>query len=608
MVLLLAALAVLAIPFLRVPKEAEAAKQDLEEVVSALRAGDPKAAARASSGAREHVDAAQDATQGLGGDIWSRIPFVGSPVSDARHLTQAMDDVTSAVETAVDLYPSVAGRQATLVQGTQVDGDTLDDVVSGVEAMGEGLTSARAELDAVEGSFPVVGDTIASRRDEAADLVDPAAETFERARPVVDELPAMLGFEGKRSYLVAMLNPSELRYSGGAALAFAPLTFENGTITLGASKSVAANPALQQEASWRKVFGNKFHPREGRVSNATFAPSWSVSGEELLRAWKETNNKRHDGVVAIDVEALSGLLGTTGGAEVPGYGTLTADNLVSTLVGSYDQYYPDPNAQDDLNDQLIPVFRDLMFGGGSYLAKAQSLGEAADGRHFALYMRSDEVQEGVAALGLSGDLAPAVGDYLGVFSQNINGSKADYWQRRGLSLDVRLDADGTAHNRLAVKVFNDSPTYPFPVPDPQIGYFTRYLVTSVAAFLPPDITVSGQQTTGEPWEVEEDAYYDHSYARTRLSLDPQATGTASLDYRVPGAATEAEDGSLVYRLAVDPQGTVVPQSMRVQVQLPRGYEAGSLPEGWVATGRTVTFETQAFETTEEWEIRLRPTT
>ncbi|QBR93406.1 DUF4012 domain-containing protein [Nocardioides euryhalodurans] len=605
--LLIVVLGVLALPFLGVPGEAEAAKEDLDTAVSALQSGDLRASRDAVADAREHVDAAQGDIQGLGGDVWSVIPFLGTPVADARHLVQALDDATAVAEIGVDLSPKVSGKQATLFRDDQVDEATLDEVLEGTRRIADHLRSAEAELDDVRGTSPVVGTTIAARRDEAAAQVTPMLDTYEGLEPTLDQLPAFLGFEGERSYLVAMLNPAELRYSGGAALAFSPLFFDEGSLELGESRTVANDPGLQTEASWRKVSRNNFHLGKTRVANSTFAPGWSVSGEELLRAWRETHDKRHDGVIALDVVALSKLLGVVGGIEVPGYGEVTQSNLVETLIGSYDQYYPDPNAQDSLNDPLIPAFKDAMFSGGDYLTKARALGAAADGRHFAMYFRDEAVQEGITTLGLDGDLADVEGDYVGVFTQNINGSKVDYFQRRRLSLDVTLGKEGAATNQLDVVVDNATPPYALPVPDPRFGYFTRYAVINVAAFLPAGISMDQATLRGESWEPRVRSHYQHSYAVARMELDPATYGEASMDYTVPDAATVDEAGNLVYRLAIDPQGTVDPQTVEVRVHIPRGYRATTLPEGWSARGRTLSFTTGALEATQTWEIPIAAT-
>ncbi len=42
--------------------------------------------------------------------------------------------------------------------------------------------------------------------------------------PLMRQLPDILGAEGERKYLLAILNPAELLYSGGTALSYAPVT------------------------------------------------------------------------------------------------------------------------------------------------------------------------------------------------------------------------------------------------------------------------------------------------------------------------------------------------------------------------------------------------
>jgi hypothetical protein len=53
---------------------------------------------------------------------------------------------------------------------------------------------------------------------------------------------------------------------------------------------------------------------------------------------------------------------------------------------------------------------------------------------------------------------------------------------------------------------------------------------------------------------------------------------------------------------------VIPASADVTVHLPDGYRPTTLPEGWSAQSSTLTFHTDALESSEEWEITLEPTT
>lgn len=599
------AVGLLTIPLLGVPADARAAKDELTAASSALQAGDLESARDHVASARERVDDARDGVHGLGADAWSRVGFVGTPVDDARHLVQALDDATAIAEIGVDLYPSVAGERATLFRDQKVDRNTLDEVVDAAYDIRDRLTSADEALSDVEGTTPFVGATIAEQRDAAAAELEPMMAAIDDVEPLLDELPAILGFEGEKNYLIAMLNPAELRYSGGAALSFAPMTWNQGHLELGESLNTLDDPRLSALNQWRHVGGNRvFHRSEGRVTTSTFAPSWSVSGEEMLRAWRAARHERHDGVVAVDVVALAELLGAAGPVTVPGYGELNQGNLVETLVGSYDDYYPDAKAQDSLNAGVIPALRDGLFEGGDYLAKAKALGAAAGGRHFALYFRDDEAQEAIASVGLDGDLTPADGDYLGVFTQNVNASKADFYQRRRVAVDVTLNADGSASNRLRVTVHNNTPPYELPVPDPQVGYFTRWAGMSLGVFLPDGVKVNRASLRREFFDADVRDFYQHDVVTRSMLLEPGATGALRLRYRVPEAATVDESGDLVYRLAIDPQGTVIPEELDVIVRIPEGYRVTTLPEGWSSDAGVLTYSTDALESTQTWEIPI----
>lgn len=611
--LVLVAVVLLSIPLARAAMNAKAAKSDLTSAMTSLETGNLTAARTSVARARAHVNAAQHGAQSTPAKVWSKIPFVGTPVGDLRHLTRALADATSVAETGVQLYPSVAGQQATLFTSNRIDRGTLDQVIAGARKAGQALTSAQSELKQVRGSTPLIGGLISRQRDAAASQVDPVADGYTRMAPMLDVLPQFLGFDGKRSYLIAMLNPSELRYSGGAPLAFSDMSWDHGKLTMGKAYPLVQDSRLRVPLDWPKVAGNPFHAANTRIPNATFAPSWSVSGEEILRAWRSATGDQYNGVLAIDVVALADLLDATGPVTVPGVGQLDGSNLTKTLVGSYDKYYPDPTSQDQTFAGVAAALQARLFGGGSYVAKGKALKKAADGRHLALYLRDPHTQAAFATLGLDGDLTKPVGDYVGAFTQSTFGSKADYYQRRSLDLDVTLGADGAATDRLDVGVHNDTPPYAVPGTDtpPGVssnvyhGYFTRWLGVSAAAFLPGTAKVeSFSLAGGNKWDGKVGTFYDHSFVQDQALLRPGASTTLRASYTVPKAATKGDSGALTYRLAMDPQGMVNPASARVTVHLPEGYHAASLPEGWTSSGSTLTFTTDTLAASTSWDIPL----
>ncbi|WP_309649885.1 DUF4012 domain-containing protein [Nocardioides sp.] len=599
----LALMFLLAIPLILVQHFAHEARDELTAAQDAFGSGDFAQAQEHVQDARRDVTIARIATDGPSGVLWGLVPVVGGTVHDVGHLVSALDDATAIAETGVELYPQISGDDATLLSDGTVDLATLEKVLAGVRASGSRLEDATASLDQIRGDLPGFGAEVLAARDQARASLEPLAEGYVAAEPLISRLPALLGAEGDKDYLIALLNPSELRYSGGAALSLAPLTVTDGTLEIGDSIDLDSYEGINDPLEWPRVAGNRFTGISFKSS--TLAPSWNVAGEELLRAWRALSGDRYDGVIAVDAVALSRLFALTGPLDVAGYPTLTGANLVQTLVGSYD-LYSDPEQRDRLNAALITAFRGKLLDGGMFAEKLSIVRQAADGGHLAIYVRDQEARRGLYEYGLSGDLSPVTsGDYLGVFTQNFNQSKMDFWQRRTATSEVRLDADGTARVRLRVVVDNTSPPYQQPGTDPGIGYFTRDLGITLATFLPPEATDLEAAWQGEALDATLRSFQGHQYFTATETLPTGGRAVLEATYTVPDAASVAPDGSLSYELTLDPQAMVNPQTSDVTVHFPAGFDVTGLPDGWspVADGARIRIP---LDGTPTWTLEAAP--
>lgn len=604
--LLLVVLGLLALPFRKAPAAAESARADLEALKAALDAGDVDEAMARVQSARSHTDELQHAVQGIGGDIWSWTPVVGGTVRDVRRLGNALDEITAIAETGVDLLPLVQGDESTLVNDGDVDLDVLAEVTSEVGTISDRLGRARSGLDDVADDRPLVGTRLAEARDAALGQVAPLSDGLETVDPLLDVLPRILGSQADRQYLLAVLNPSELRYSGGTPLTFATLDLAGGKLTMSEPLDTETAPGVGLPRYWKKVKGNRFHRGRLNVLTSTMAPDWTVSGNELANAWRSLRGRRLSGVIVVDVVALADLVALTGPLELPSVGLVDAESLVETLVGSYDTY-SDPLQRKAVNRALAPVFSDRLLSGGDPVETGKTLARAADERRFAVFMRDPQEQAAFADLGLTGALGPADRDYLGVFTQNREPSKTDYWQRRAVRSEVSVRKDGSAHVRLTVEVHNDSPPYLQPGTDPRTGYFTRWADLSVLTMLPEGAEFTGGAVDGTSIPITRSNFYGRTYQRHSIEFAPQARHVLTVEYDVPSVATVDADGTLRYGLAIDPQGLVQPQAVDVRVRFPRGFEASDLPAGWAATGPSMArFRTDALLTSEAYEIAASP--
>lgn len=604
------ALVLLALPFRGVQGDAEAARDELQGAGDALRAGDLDAASTQLDSARGHVDRAREVAHGISGDVWQWVPVAGGTVRDIRHLVEALDDSTSIAEIGVQVYPQLFGdKTGGLVKGESIDLETLEGVLADLQDAGGHLRSGIDALNEIDGTLPVVGPKIGEARDQALAQLGPLANSYDRAEPLMTALPRLLGGEEEQNYLMAILNPAALRYSGGAPLALATVQMRDGRATFSEYGGLGDARGTGRQLFWKKVPGNPFHERgKTRIQNASRSPYWSVSGEELLRAWAKVKRQEYDGMLAIDVPGIASLFTVTGPLEVEGYGTLDENNLVPTLVGSYD-IYNDNTKRKQLNGTLLPIFREKMFAGGKFAEKIQVLGQAADARHFAMYLRDPKTQDLVRDLGIAGDLSDTDYDYLGVFTQNTNASKTDFWQRREVSSDVQLKADGSARVKLSVGIDNTSGPFPYPTPDPGSGYYTRIAKPAVGIFFPKNVRIRSSTVAGTEADLFLGSVQGRPYFSPTMTIEPGSTNSVEVEFDVPQAAAVGEDGSLTYRLDVDPQGMVNPQKLDVRVRWPAGYNVRGLPDEWTRQNdRTARWSVDALIDSPRWTLVGTPLT
>lgn len=606
-VLGLIGLVLLARPFLNAPGQAAAAKADLETARTALVASDTRAATDAVTSARSNADDLQGSVQGIGGDLWSWVPVAAGPVRDVRRLGDALDNLTSVAEVGVDAWTQLSGEDTTIIQSGAVDLDRLAVLTDQVNVAEQHLAEARDKLEDIDDSRMLTGSRLADSRNEAMAQIGPLADGAETLVPVLDVLPELLGSDDQRKFLIAILNTSELRYSGGAVLALSDLTTDGGSLDVGEAFDSAESPRFFKPFYWKKVKGNPFHRGRQSAQTATYAPSWPVAGHELLNAFRRLRGRPGSGLIAVDSVALGRLLEFTGPIKVKGYPPLTSENFVAETIGNYDAH-PDPLERRELNKALAPAFTKGLLSTDDMPAKLAALHELAQGRHFAIYLRDPGAQEAFDRLGLTGDLSDTDNDYLGVFTQNTNVAKSDYWQRRQLASRVTLAEDGSARVRLRVTIHNDSTPWQGPYDDPrETSYTTRWNEMSIVSFLPVGAKIRTTRLEGEEVPFTPNQYFGRPFVRHNVEFPPQATKTFEVVYDVPRAAVVDADGELTYRLDLDPQGMVNPEGVKVRVQFPEGYVVDTLPEEWTSLKpRLARYDNPALETSPSFAITAKP--
>jgi hypothetical protein len=170
-----------------------------------------------------------------------------------------------------------------------------------------------------------------------------------------------------------------------------------------------------------------------------------------------------DGVFAIDPVALSYMLRGSPPIDVGDGVTVTADNLVPTLLSTaYDKFDEADQTQRDafLSAATAKVFETVMTGGGDASAIVDGLRKAADERRVLIYSTDGAEQADISRTSLSGELStdPATPS-IGVFLNDGTAAKLGYY----LSSEAHVTAgacrpDGRRELQVHVVMHSSAPT------------------------------------------------------------------------------------------------------------------------------------------------------
>ncbi len=280
----------------------------------------------------------------------------------------------------------------------------------------------------------------------AKDRLPPLRAALQDAARAAPFVPALLGTEGPRTYLLLLQNSTELRATGGFVTAVGVLTVEKGQLV-------------------RQEFRNSFHWDAASVSrgrtpqpigeymrlwalhlrDVNWWPDFPTTARGAAGILQREQGIRVDGVFAADDMAMRLVLQSVGPVAVPSFGeVLTSDNA----FGRIDYYtHVAPEAFQD-NKRFIGVF----FGDLFNVVQRQSLGQlpalgktlerALNEKHLLLYLNDPGVQRLVEERGWGGRLVPTPDDYLLVIDTNVGYSKV-YQDVEGPS--VKLESSLPRH-------------------------------------------------------------------------------------------------------------------------------------------------------------------
>jgi hypothetical protein len=502
------------------------------------------------------------------------LPLVGPQLDAVSTVATNGRQIVEAATTAAE----IADLQQLRIQGGRIDLPRLDALRGPIAEASARMAVARQELDALDSTWllPVVQ----SRLDRFDAQVADASADAELASSALDVLPAMLGGDGTRRYLILFTSPAETRELGGFMGNWGELTAENGKLELtesgrAADLNLGAPPVPTDQVP--VVDSTRFPARYLAYrpwtfwQNITGTPDFPTVSSMAAELYQRVSARTVDGVIAVDPFGLAALLELTGPIQVESLDMpLDADNVADFLLREQYVRFPERDERIDFLDDVSRVaferLTEVDLPGPRRLGEV--LGPTVEAGQIRFWGFDPATHGLLERLGVDGRLDPAPGDdSLLVTVANANPNKIDAYLYRAIDYDVALDPEtGDVTAIATVTLRNEAPldlsdyVLGNTVGSPDVPYGANRTFLSVYS----PLSVVSATIDGAPLTVERQVEYGLNRAGAFVVVPPQGTSVVTFELR---GAVDLSEG---YRLDLRSPALVHPDRIEVAVRGPDG--------------------------------------
>jgi hypothetical protein len=540
-------------------------------------------------------------------------------VTALRHSARAAAGSLEVTESALRGPDPVIDRGEGESDKARIRLDRIKELQGVISQIDEELRAAQSAMESVDArklprrAAPAIEDGI-EKTAEALELLKDARDGFEL-------LPAILGEDRPRTYLLAFQNTAEQRGTGGAILQFRLLRIEDGRpeiVDEGGTVYDIDRDRRQvtiplPEDAWY-VAGI---PDAQRFGNANWSPDWPLSSRltiEYGKATPDSDLPDIDGVIGVDPLVLQKLLPGTGPYRTRAGNRVSARKVVDLLLYRAYAAHPIPAVRRIVLGQVVDGFYEKLFDPARPPRLMEGMGAALAEKNMLIWMAKPQEQRFIRRMGWDGRIKSAKdSDYAYVVEQNVGGNKLDYFDAHVNRFDIQIDGDDSrvsASLNVTNGVFLPQPRYSMgdtqsrqtcrvlrcPVHRPMLNLYVHERAQLLGASVdgqrldtpPPAVWVGGQP----PSHLE----LGKKIWSATLQIPPGETGTARFDYLVPDVV-EQRDGRSVYKIVVQRQPKVRPEQVVFHLTLPDGARQ-IRARGWKREGGRLTWDRPLIKDTE----------
>ncbi|GIW64958.1 MAG: hypothetical protein KatS3mg092_0891 [Patescibacteria group bacterium] len=279
---------------------------------------------------------------------------------------------------------------------------------------------------------------------------DGLASLFVDAKPLIKNLPEILGSKEEKTYLILYQNDKERRATGGFLTFYAVFKIKNGKMSIVTSddiysldKSISNHPKAPPEILTYHKGVSQFYIRDSNLS-----PDFYQSVKLFESLYEKSSLKvKYDGIIAMDSKILIDMLKIFGDIYVDGV-TFSAKTdprcdcpqAIYTLFDIVDRpvAYVKENRKGIMGNLMYTLFQTALRSSPSKywgLLTSKML-ENLQQKHILIYFVDENLQKAIEQVNFAGRIKEFNGDYIHVNNVNFAGAKSNMFVSEEVNLKI----------------------------------------------------------------------------------------------------------------------------------------------------------------------------
>lgn len=410
---------------------------------------------------------------------------------------------------------------------------------------------------------------------------------------VSEILPDILGFNGKKQYLVLFQNNMELRPGGGFIGSFGLLTLEDSRVAdLTIHNVYDADGQLKGHIEPPFPIRRYLPSEHWYLRDSNFNIDFGKSAEDALFFLEKELQIQADGVIGLDTFFVSEILKITGPIKIPDYDkVITTDNAYQEIQSqAQDNSFAGSTQKKDFLEALFKGIKEKIDAKKdiSYSNSSSIFLQMIDQKSVLVYLKEPFIERYFLVNGMSSSLwdnrekkENTVNDYLGVSEANLGVNKVNYYVTRKIEQVVTINDQGEISEKIDVIYKNESPkndTYknyirfitPFGSTLNQVS-INKQKAESVPAIIDPLVFEKNNFIKPKELEVEEYVQENKIVFGFLMDVLPKTEKTIGVTYSLENKFNTNKD-LLTYDLILFKQPGIKSYSYSFTLSFPKNFK------------------------------------